>query len=113
MIEGAIEQIKSDRNWEKVELWRKGIILGEICPYMAFHLRRPFSLRSTGISGIGAESLDFTGLKVKVQGSGMPKQLKNVKIIPERQKLQEREQQNLSTNIIQFHAWTLTYVGVR
>ena len=68
MIEGTIEQIKSDRNWEKVEPWKKGIVLGEICLYTAFHLRRPFSLHSTGISGIGAESLDFTGLKGQSAG---------------------------------------------
>jgi len=53
---------------------------------VAFHLRKGSSLHSTGILEIRAESLDFDGLKGQVQGSGMPKQVKNLRIIPERRK---------------------------
>ena len=107
-IEGTMEQIKLDGNWKKVEPWKKEIELDKIFLCVAFHLRKGSSLHKTGILEIRAESLDFDGLKGQVQGSGMPKQVKNLRIIPERRKWQERELQTLSTNTLQFCAWTLT-----
>lgn len=108
MIEGIMEQIKLDGNWKKVEPWNKEIELDKISLCVAFHLRKGSGLHSTGIWEIRAESLGFDGLKGQVQGSGMPKQVKNLRIIPERRKWQEREPQTLSPNTLQFCVGILT-----